>query len=77
MKAPLILLAYSLRRVRTLIIAMALLLGMFQVFLIVVAGSIESAGSFEQMGELMPPFVRDLLGPSFPSFMSFAGIVCL
>ena len=77
MKAPLILLAYSFRRVRTLIIAMAVLLGMFQVFLIVVAGSIESAGSFEQMGELMPPFVRELLGPSFPSFMSFAGIVCL
>ena len=77
MNAPLMLLTYSLKRVRTLIIAMALLLGMFQVFLIVVAGSIQSAGSFEQMGELMPPFVREMLGPSFPSFMSFAGIVSL
>jgi ABC-2 type transport system permease protein len=77
MTAPLVLLVYSLRRVRTLVIAMAVVLGMFQVFLIVVAGSIQNAGSFEQMGELMPPFVRELLGPSFPSFMSFAGIVSL
>ena len=75
-KAPLILLVYSLKRVRTLIAAMAALLAAFQVFLIVVAGSIQSSNSFEQLSEFMPPFVRQLLGPSFLSLMSFSGIVC-
>lgn len=77
MKGPLILLAHSLKRVRTLVIAMAVLLAVFQVFLIVVARSIQRAGSFEQMGELIPPFFRELLGPSFTSLMSFSGIVSL
>ena len=77
MKAPLILVVYSLKRVRTLVAAMALLLGAFQVLLIVVAGSIQSSNSFEQLSELMPPFVRQLLGPSFISLMSFSGIVCV
>ena len=77
MKTPLRLVVYSLKRVRTLVAAMALLLAAFQVLLIVVADSIQSSSSFEQLGELMPPFVRQLLGPSFLSFMSFSGIVCL
>lgn len=76
MKVPLTLLVYSLKRVRTLVIAMALLLGVFQVFLIAVAGSIQSSGSFEQLGELMPPIIRQMLGSSFVSLMSFSGIVC-
>lgn len=76
MKAPLTLVVYSLKRVRTLVVAIALLLGIFQVFLIVVAGSIQSSGSFEQLGELMPPIVRQILGSSFVSLMSFSGIVC-
>jgi ABC-2 type transport system permease protein len=75
MKAPLTLVIHSLKRVRTLVIAMAVLLGMFQVLLIVVAGSIQSSGSFEQLGDLMPPFVRQILGSSFVSLMSFRGIV--
>ena len=77
MGAPLILVVYSLKRARTLVAAMALLLAAFQVLLIVVAGSVQSSNSFEQLGELMPPFVRQLLGPSFLSMMSFSGIVCL
>ncbi|HJZ68263.1 MAG TPA: ABC transporter permease subunit [Blastocatellia bacterium] len=77
MTAGLILIRQSLKRIRTLIIAMALLLAIFQVFLIVVAGSIQRSGSFEPLGEIMPPFVRQMLGPSFVSLMSFSGIVCL
>jgi hypothetical protein len=77
MKAPLILTVYALKRVRTLVAGMAALLAAFQVLLIVVARSIESSNSFEQLGDLMPPFVRQLLGPSFLSLMSFSGIVCL
>ena len=77
MKAPLILLGYSLRRVRTLVAAMALLLAAFQVLLILVAGSIQGSNSFEQLGELIPPFLRQLMGPSLLSLMSFSGIVSL
>lgn len=77
MKAPLILLAHSLKRVRTLVLAMAVLLAVFQVFLIIVGGSFQRSGSLEQLGELMPPFVREMMGPSFTSLMSFSGIVCL
>jgi ABC-2 type transport system permease protein len=76
MKPALTLVVYSLKRVRTLVIAMAVLLAVFQVFLIAVAGSIQSSGSFEQLAELMPPFVRQMLGSSFVSLMSFKGIVC-
>ena len=68
---------YSLKRVRTLVAAMSLLLAAFQVLLIVVAGSIQASDSFEQLSGLMPPFVRQLMGPAFLSLMSFSGIVCL
>jgi ABC-2 type transport system permease protein len=77
MKGAWVLLAYSLRRVRILLIAMGALLAGFQVLLIGYAGSIQRSGTFEQMGALMPSFVREMMGPSFPSFMSFSGIVCL
>jgi ABC-2 type transport system permease protein len=75
-KAQFVLIAHSLKRVRTLVAAMAALLAAFQVLLIVVARSIQSSNSFEQLGELMPPFARQLMGPSFLSLMSFTGIVC-
>lgn len=77
MKRGLLLITHSVKRVSTLVIAMALLLSAFQVLLIVVAGSIQKNGSFEQLGEMIPPFFRQLLGPSFISFMSFGGIVSL
>jgi beta-exotoxin I transport system permease protein len=75
MRSPLILLVHSLKRVRTLVFAMSALLSVFQVFLILVAGSIQNSGSFEQLGNLMPPFVREIMGPSFAGLMSFSGIV--
>jgi ABC-2 type transport system permease protein len=56
---------------------MGALLGGFQVVLIVVARSIQQSGGFEQLSALLPPFARELMGPSMASFMSFAGIVCL
>jgi ABC-2 type transport system permease protein len=56
---------------------MGALLGLFQVFLIVVAASIQRSDAFEQIGALLPPFVREMLGPSVTSFMSFPGIVCV
>jgi ABC-2 type transport system permease protein len=77
MSPPLVLLVYSLKRVRTMVAVMGVLLGIFQVFLILVAGSIHRSQAFEQMGALMPPFVRELVGPAFTSLLSFQGIVCV
>ncbi|MCI0338732.1 MAG: ABC transporter permease [Acidobacteria bacterium] len=77
MKGSLILLFHSLKRVRALVISMGLLLGVFQVFLIIVARSVQRSGTFEQMSALIPPFMREMLGSSLISLMSFNGIVCL
>ncbi len=71
------LLAHSLKRVRTLVLAGAILLGAFQVILILVARSVQTSNAFDQMGALIPPFVRELLGPAVTSLMSFNGMVCL
>jgi beta-exotoxin I transport system permease protein len=77
MKGALVLLVHSLKRVRTLMISMSLLLGVFQVFLVIVARSIQASRAFDQMGALVPSFLRELVGPSFTAFMSFGGIIAL
>jgi ABC-2 type transport system permease protein len=77
MKSAALLLAYSLKRARTLVLTTGLLLAAFQLILIFVAGSIQSSGGFDQLSALLPPFARELLGPSVVAFMSFSGIVCL
>lgn len=77
MSGPLLLLLHSLKRVRTLVLTMGILLAGFQWVLIVVARSIQTSGGFEQLSAMLPPFARELMGPSMTSFMSFAGIVCL
>lgn len=77
MRSAALLFAYSLKRVRILVSITGFLLAALQVVLIFVAGSIQSTGGFEQLGALLPPFARELLGPSVASFMSFSGIVCL
>jgi ABC-2 type transport system permease protein len=77
MTGPILLLALSLKRARTLLIAMGLLLAAFQVLLVLIAGSIQRAGEFEQLAAMLPPFARALLGPSLASVMSFSGIVCI
>lgn len=73
----LLLLSLSLKRARTLLIATGLLLAAFQVLLVLIAGSIQRTGEFEQLAALLPPFVRAILGPAMASVMSFGGIVCL
>jgi ABC-2 type transport system permease protein len=72
-----LLIVHSLKRVRTLVLSMGLLLAGFQLILIVVARSIQGSGGFEDLATLLPPFVREMLGPSLAAFMSFAGIVSL
>ena len=77
MRIGTLLVVHSLKRVRTLVLTTGLLLGAFQLILIFVAGSIQGSGGFEQLATLLPPFVRELLGPAVASFMSFSGIVSL
>ena len=77
MSGPCLLLTLSLKRARTLLWATGCLLAAFQVLLVLIAGSIERAGDFEQLAALLPPFARALLGPSVASVMSFRGVVCL
>jgi beta-exotoxin I transport system permease protein len=77
MKGPWFLLKYSLRRARTLVLATGLLLACFQWILIVVARSIERSNAFGELAALIPPFARELLGPSLLSTLSFQGIVCV
>lgn len=77
MRGPLLLLSHSIKRVRTLVLAMGLVLGAFQSILILVARSIQNSGGFEQLSAMLPPFAREMMGPAAASFMSFAGIVCL
>ncbi len=71
------LVAQSLHRVRRLLLTAGLLLAGFQVVLILQANSIQASNAFAKMGDLMPAFLRDMLGPSFAMFLTFKGIVCL
>lgn len=66
----------SLKRVWPLLAATGLLLAGFQLLRVLIAASVHSAGEFAQIAELLPPFVRALLGPALASVMSFGGIVC-
>ena len=77
MKAAIVVLLHSLRRVRNLVLGVAMLLGLFQVVMIFVARTLENSGQFAQLAALLPPFVRALLGPAMTAFLSFAGIVSL
>jgi ABC-2 type transport system permease protein len=74
-KRQFLLLAHSLRRIRTLLLITGLLLGAFQVMLVFVARFIANSGGFEQLTALLPPFAREFMGPYLTSFMSFAGII--
>lgn len=77
MTAQFLLLALSLKRARALLLATGLLLAAFQVLTVLIAGSIQRTGEFEQLALMLPPFVRELLGPALASVMSFGGVVCL
>ncbi len=66
-----------LHRVRKFLLAAGVLLAGFQVVLILQANSIQASNSFAKMGDLVPAFARDVLGPSFVTFLTFKGIVCL
>jgi ABC-2 type transport system permease protein len=77
MKVLAALILQALRRVRRLLIASCILLAGFQIVLILQANSIQAKDSFAQMGDLIPDFVRDVMGSAFAAFLTYRGIVCL
>jgi hypothetical protein len=76
MRGSFLLFRLSLKRAWPLLCATGLLLAAVQVLRVFIAAEIQNAGHFEDIAALMPPFVRNMLGPSLTSIMSFNGIVC-
>lgn len=76
MSGAILLFRLSLKRVRLLLCATGLLLAAVQAVRVLIAASVYNAGQFEELGALLPPFVRDIFGPSLASIMTFNGIVC-
>lgn len=76
MSAPLRLFQLSLKRVAPLLATTGSLLAAFQVLRVFIAASVHRAGQLDQIVALLPPFVRDIFGPSLGSVMTFNGLVC-
>ncbi len=77
MNAQIVLLSHSLKRSRLLVLSMAGLLIVFQILFVLHGGYMHRTGNFDQLGAMLPPFIRELIGPSFTTFMTFGGMVCL
>ncbi len=76
MSGALALAAHSLRRSRTLLTVLIVVLAGFELLLVVGATALQESGTFANLAALVPPFVRQIFGDSLVVFMSFAGIVC-
>jgi len=77
MKGGWALLQHSIRRTRTVILAMGGLLAAFQILFALAAESFQDFDTFDRLTNLIPDVVRQLLGPSIVTILSFRGIVCL
>lgn len=77
MNAGFQLVRHSARRYRKLVLTVSLLLGAFQVLLVLAARALDSMGAFGAFAALIPDFVKQLLGESTISMLSFGGVVCL
>ncbi len=75
MSGALLLFRLSLKRVWMLLSVTGTLFAAVQVLRVRIAAELDNSGEFEQIAALLPPFVRNLLGPSLTSVMSFNGIV--
>jgi ABC-2 type transport system permease protein len=68
---------HSLMRLRTTLLVMAASLAAFQVLLGLAAQELQREGTFKQLSDLIPGFVRELFGTMLVSMMSFSGIMAL
>jgi ABC-2 type transport system permease protein len=71
------LVGHSLRRFRGLVLGIAILAGGFQALGAAMATAFRELGTFDRLLALVPPFLRDLLGPSLLGVLSFTGIACI
>lgn len=76
MRPTLALVRHSLRRSRTLLAVLLVVLAGFEILLVVAADTLQQSGTFANLANLVPPFVHQVFGDSLLVFMSFAGIVC-
>jgi beta-exotoxin I transport system permease protein len=65
----------SLARARALLIAACVLLAVFQIALVIQAGSQYESNVFDRMSDLMPAFLRRTLGDLTFAILSFEGVV--
>ena len=68
---------HSLRRFRTPLLVTAAALAGFQVLLGLAAQELQREGTFQQIINMIPAFVRELFGSLLVSMMSFSGIMAL
>jgi hypothetical protein len=71
------LLAHSCRRVRTIVLSAATLLAGFQLLFCFAARAAQELNAYGPLSNLVPVFLRQLMGPSLFALMSFSGIVCV
>lgn len=62
---------------RTLLLVMAGALALFQILLALAAQQLQRAGTFAQLANVIPSFVRELFGTALLAMMSFSGIMAL
>ncbi|HYK89132.1 MAG TPA: hypothetical protein VE398_10200, partial [Acidobacteriota bacterium] len=77
MRSGFALLAHSFGRIRTLIVVMCSVLAGFQILLNLAASVAQESNAFGPLSNLLPDFMRQMLGPSVIALLSFSGIVCL
>jgi ABC-type transport system involved in multi-copper enzyme maturation permease subunit len=68
---------HSLLRFRTPLLVMAVALAAFQVLLGLAAQELQREGTFQQIVNMIPGFVREIFGSLLVSMMSFSGIMAL
>jgi hypothetical protein len=73
----LVLIGHSLRRIRSALIVLIILLAAFQFLLTQVASYLMRRNGFSQLSDFIPDFIRTAVGPEALAFMSFGGVVSL
>ncbi len=72
-----VLIGHSVRRIRSLVVIMSLMLGGFQLLLGLAAHTLQQSNAFGQLSALIPGFLREFMGPALLSLMSFEGIIAI
>jgi len=74
---PLILTRHSVRRMRSLLLTMTVILTGFQLLLAALADLLGNSSAFSKLAGMAPPAVRQLMGPSLVTMLSVSGVMAL